>query len=249
MKGLTAYIVDGHELRIRPAPVEREWMDDTDQRFAYRCLPLNIANVHGWEILCTTAFSAIWDGRPSLDAVRIKSRASGAALQAISHFGSGTLTFHVPCLFRTEPGIDLFVTGPLNRPKDAIAPLSGIVETDWSPYTFTMNWKFTRPNHRVHFEIDEPFCHIFPLQRGSLESLMPDIRRLSDEPDLEQEFRKWSESRSVFNADLRNAGSKAAKDKWQKAYFKGMHPSGALGAEKHRSRLRLRPFKIFPSQD
>ena len=53
MKELTAYIIDGHELRIRPAPVERLWMDRTNERSAYRCLPLNIANAHGWEILCT----------------------------------------------------------------------------------------------------------------------------------------------------------------------------------------------------
>jgi hypothetical protein len=242
MKKLTAYVVDGHELRIRPAPVEREWMDDTDQRFAYRCLPLNIANSHGWEILCTTAFSAIWDGRPNLDAVRIRTRSPGTAPPAISHFGSGTLTFHIPCLFRTDPEVDLFVTGPINRPKDGIAALSGIVETDWSPYTFTMNWKFTRPNQRVHFELDEPFCHVFPLARGSLESVMPAVRRLSEQPDLHQEFRKWSESRNVFNADLADPASKAVQDKWQKAYFRGMYPSGAPGPDGHRSRLRLRPF-------
>lgn len=160
MKDLTAYVIDGHELRIRPAPLERAWMDVTDQRFAYRCLPLNIANTHGWEILCTTAFSAIWDGRPGLDAIRIEAQ-SGAGAPAISHFGNGVLTFHVPCLFKTEPGVDLFATGPINRPKDGIAPLTGIIETDWSPYTFTMNWMFTRPQQRVSFEADEPFCHIF----------------------------------------------------------------------------------------
>lgn len=243
MRQLTAYVIDGHELRIRPAPIEREWMDATEQRFAYRCLPLNIANTHGWEILCPTAFSAIWDGRPVLDAVRIKIKQPGAQSPAISHFGSGTLTFHIPCLFRTEPGIDLFVTGPLNRPKDSIAPLSGIVETDWSPYTFTMNWKFTRPNQRVHFEVDEPFCHIFPLQRGSLESVMPTIRKLSEEPELEGEFKKWSEGRNVFNADLKDPASKAVRDKWQKAYFRGVDLSGASGPDDHRSRLRLKPFE------
>ncbi len=40
MKRLTAYVIDGHDMRIRPAPVERQWMDDSDLRFAYRCLPL-----------------------------------------------------------------------------------------------------------------------------------------------------------------------------------------------------------------
>jgi hypothetical protein len=243
MKQLVAYVVDGHELRIRPAPVERQWMDDTNHRFAYRCLPLNIANAHGWEILTPTAFSAIWDGRPSLDAIRIKTKPSGAAAPATSHFGDGILTFHIPCLFRTEPGTDLFLTGPVNRPKDAIAPLSGVIETDWSPYTFTMNWKFTRPNQRVHFDADEPFCHLFPLQRGSLESYTPSLRKLSEEPELEQEFRTWSDSRNRFNADLAKPDSRAVQDKWQKAYFRGVHLSGDAGTDDHRSRLRLRPFK------
>jgi hypothetical protein len=148
----------------------------------------------------------------------------------------------VPCLFRTEPGIDLYVTGPVNRPKDGIAPLSGIIETGWSPYTFTMNWLFTRPHHEVRFEAGEPLCHLFPIQCGQLEELVPAVRKLSENPDLEREHKLWSESRKTFNADLNKPGSKAVQDQWQKAYFRGAMPSGKL-ADGHRSRLRLRPFK------
>ena len=54
---LTAYVVDGHSIDIRPAPLERDWMDNTEQRYAYRCLPLSIANAHGWEILCAAGFT------------------------------------------------------------------------------------------------------------------------------------------------------------------------------------------------
>ena len=32
---LTAYVVDVHTVDIRPAPADREWMDNIDQRFAY----------------------------------------------------------------------------------------------------------------------------------------------------------------------------------------------------------------------
>lgn len=241
MKSLTAYVIDGHDVRIRPAPVERDWMDSTDERFAYRCLPLNIANAHGWEVLCTTPFSAVWDGRKGKDAIRIKSR-SGTTAPAVSHFGDGVLTFHVPCLFRTDPGVDLFVTGPINRPKDAIAPLSGVIETDWSPYTFTMNWKFTRPFQKVYFEADEPYCHLFPLARGSLEEIAPDIRNLSENPDLAREYDQWTKSRNTFNTALTEPDSKASQDKWQKTYFRGSTPSGAPGPSDHKSRLRLKAF-------
>ena len=49
---LICYLRQGWEPLIRPAEPTREWMDRTRLSFAYRCLPLNIANAHGWEILC-----------------------------------------------------------------------------------------------------------------------------------------------------------------------------------------------------
>ena len=111
---LTAYVIDGHQIDIRPAPVEREWMDSTGERFAYRCLPLNIANAHGWEILCPSGFTAVWNGNQDLNAIAIKYDNSDDHRFAISHFGHGTLTFHIPCLFRTEAGWDL-VAQPVRK--------------------------------------------------------------------------------------------------------------------------------------
>jgi hypothetical protein len=237
---LIAYVIDGHHMDIRPAPVEREWMDATGQRFAYRCLPLNIANAHGWEILCPSGFAAVWDGGSEIDAVTVDDP-SGAPM-AISHFGHGTLTFHIPCLFRTEPGFDLMAQGPINRPKDGIAPLSGVIEIDWAPYTFTMNWIFTRPHREVRFERGEPFCHIFPIKRGQLAAVEPELRSLSTEPELERQFKAWNESRSHFNAELQRPGSDAQAERWQKLYYRGLDSDGKTPIEDHVTRLRLRPF-------
>ena len=50
-------------------------------------------------------------------------------------------------------------------------------ETDWSPFTFTMNWKFTRKPAPVAFERDEPFCMVFPVQRGLIEAAEPESAR------------------------------------------------------------------------
>ncbi len=43
---LICHPVSGITPRIVPAPTERRWMDDTPNGFAYRCLPMNIANAH-----------------------------------------------------------------------------------------------------------------------------------------------------------------------------------------------------------
>jgi Family of unknown function (DUF6065) len=224
-----------------PAPLEREWMDNTPQRFGYRCLPLNIANAHGWELLCPSGFSSRWDGFWRKEALHINPDLWTEA-PAVSHFGNGVLTFHVPCLFRTDPGFDLFVTGPINRPKDAIAPLTGVVETDWSAYGFTMNWLFTRANTKVRFEQGEPYCHIFPVERGRLEQIEPEMAALSQVPEVEREHKIWSDSRLTFNANLLRPGSQAEQDRWQKGYFRGLSPAGQPGPAEHRSRLRLKEF-------
>ncbi|MBX9845046.1 MAG: hypothetical protein K2Z80_24880 [Xanthobacteraceae bacterium] len=134
------------------------------------------------------------------------------------------------------------VQGPIKRPKDAIAPLTGVVETDWSPFSFTMNWQFTRTNAPVRFENGEPFCHLMPVRRGELEAVEPELRLLSEAPELKRLHDSWGASRSRFNTDLREPGSAAQAERWQKTYHRGVTPDGVPGAADHRTRVKLRPF-------
>jgi hypothetical protein len=253
---LICYPTAAEPPKIVTAPVERDWMDRSEQGFAYRCLPLNIANAHGWLLLNTVAFVAQWDGGRELGAVSLYANAADGPLLALSHFGHGVLTFQVNALFRTEPGYDLMVTGPLNQPKDGLAPLTGVVETDWAPFTFTMNWKFTRKRTPIAFERDEPFCMIFPLRRGLVEEVEPEVRALETDQELCAAYRAWAGSRRDFNEELKLPGSRAQSQKWQKDYFRGAtpgtpasagaRPGGGSGQADHRTRLKLREFKPAP---
>jgi hypothetical protein len=181
---LTCFPTSSSPPPVVPAPLEREWMDRTSGS-AYRCLPLNIANAHGWMILNEAPFCASWDDTDSTEAITLaRTAGTPGRLLASSHFGYGVLTFSVRGLFRTSPGYDLWVTGPVNTCKDAIQPLSAVVETDWSPATFTMNWRFTRAHTQVSFEADEPFCMVFPMQRGLVERVEPRMWPLNEEKEL-----------------------------------------------------------------
>ena len=113
------------------------------------------------------------------------------------------LTFSVNGLFHTEPGYDLLATGPFNSPKDAVQTLTGIIETDWSPFTFTMNWKFTRKREPIAFERDEPFCMVFPMPRGLVEAVEPEFRSMDEEPAAARRLRTWSESRQAWSVSHR----------------------------------------------
>lgn len=226
---------------MRPAPATRPWMDATTAAYAYRCLPLNIANAHGWEILSPCRFTAVWDGANALESIRITSSAP-AHLLPISHFGHGVLTFHIHAVFRTEPGWNTMVGGPVNRPKDSIQPLVGVVETDWAPYTFTMNWKFTRAFVPIRFDEGEPICAIYPVRREAVRETEPEIRDLASDPELADAYHAWQKSRTDFLADLKTDQSEARAKRWQKAYYRGLMPDGSEADADHATKLQPRPF-------
>ena len=240
---LVCYLFPGWEPRIRAASAKRDWMDAAPESFPYRCLPLNIANGHGWEILSPCGFEVEWNGGLAADDVVVRPDPGSRDRDSpVALFGQGTFTFHVEGLFRTSPGWNLFVSGPPNSAKDGVAPLCGIIETDWSPYTFTMNWRLTRPNNVVRFEENEPFAHIFPIQRGAIEGIEPTFAPLDDDPDLKAQFQDWSRSRDAFHERMRTDPPDNPSERWQKLYYRGQRPDGQCPVADHQSKLRVREF-------
>ena len=137
---------------------------------------------------------------------------------------------------------------PYNRPEDGISALTGIIETDWAPFTFTMNWKFTRADHSASF-----------FERRADLPLLPDPARWTEivstacssrsprNPELAQAVAGWKEERKLFNADLKKPGSGPRAQKWQKQYYRGVWPDGERrGGDDHQVHLRLKPFVISP---
>jgi hypothetical protein len=237
---LTAYKLqpDGHQ--IITGPPGRPWMDKTHQRSAYHCLPMLIANQNGWLLLNDRRVCMNWNGEPGISAITFEGvhypMEDLDGFGAMSHFGSGIVSFTIPYLFRTSPGYNLLVRGPANHPKDGISPLEGVVETDWTSATFTMNWKITRKRTWITFEPGEPIAMIVPQQRGLLEQFEPDIAAINTVPALRNQITKWQNSRSAFNEQLKAPDSGAAKQGWQKEYFQAQ-------VEGHQRKLRLQPFE------
>ena len=239
MKKLIAYRLNDHAPRMVPAVSERAWMSETQFRFAYRCLPLTIANSMGWEVLCPVPIVAEWNGGVETGDIEIET-AGGRESNWIaqSHFGHGVLTFQLHHLFRTESGIGLWVRGSPNLPKDGICPLEGIVETDWLNFTFTMNWKFTRPG-RISFDKDEPFCFLTPLDYHGLDEVEPEIVPMDANAELATAFHDYEDKRQEFIEKLEAGDPETLRTGWQKWYMRGVQPSGEVGNSAHLSKLRV----------
>lgn len=244
---LRAYHAPGRrELEIVAASRWRDWMDGTDERWPNRCLPLLMANESAWWLLNPCGFTAVWDGGQADNSLRIALDDERAQDPLVaSMFGYGILTWTIPYLFRTDPGWNLLARGPANLPRDGISPLEGLVETDWSTATFTMNWKLTRPQHPVRFEEAEPFCAIVPQRRNELEAFRPWKGSLADNNELEHGFRRWERSRDerIILKFVSRYGKVRGFDprSWQTDYFRGQTPDGEQALE-HQTKRRLRPF-------
>ncbi len=238
---ITAYEVTERPMALRTAQRARDWMDVLPDRFAYRCLPLAMANQVGWEVLNPVDFTARWNGRPGLDAIRIKFHGEPLPLVG-SHFGHGVLTFTPGYLFRTTKAHNLWIKGPANAPKDGIAPLEGIIETDWAPFTFTMNWKFTRKRLKVTFEKDEPIACLMPYPRFYAGKFEPELRNINEDAKLYAQYTGWRDDRLRFNEELKQPGSEAQKEGWQRSYMKGEDQTGQAFAG-HQTKVLMKDFK------
>ena len=237
---ITAYAVIEEPMELRAARRARDWIEDLPERFAYRCLPLAIANQVGWEILNPVAFTASWNGKPGLDAIKFRFHGEPSSIIG-SHFGHGIMTFSPGYLFRTTKSHNLYVKGPANRPRDGIAPLEGLVETDWAPFTFTMNWQFTRKRHKVTFEQGEPICTILPYPRHYAQKFDPTISSINENPKLYRQYVDWREDRIRFNEQLQVEGSVAANEGWQRTYMKGENQAGNTFAG-HQTKIQMKEF-------
>ncbi len=236
---IVAYSAWGFDVAIVPAWAKRDWMDATAFGFAYHCLPMTLASQSGWFVLAPHGAVAEWDGGLTATALRVEILGQPRSVQAMSQVGSGILTWTIPYVFRTPPGWGLLCRGPANYVKDGVQPLEGLIETDWSMASFSMNWKLTRPG-RVEFLAGEPVAMLVPHRRGDLEAFTARKAELASNPALDEGYRTWIISRQEFLARKRRGDLEAIHEKYQKHYFLGCTNDGVFFEGHQKKRLLSR---------
>ncbi|MFI5455775.1 MAG: DUF6065 family protein [Isosphaerales bacterium] len=224
------------------ADLQRDWMDATPHRYAYRCLPLTIMNQTGWWIKNPIGFTATWRGQrePGTVDLRFDNSADNWGRWINSQFGEGIITWNTPFLFRTKPaGSRLLICGPANYFKTNVHPLSALIESDWISMSFTMNWKIMVPNQPVRFELGEPLFQAIPLASNvcaDLEDASVSYQKLSDNPELLRAYQEWSQERGRFH-DAKTLGYVKPND-WQKDYFQGRDAMGRDADSYHMTKVK-----------
>lgn len=247
---ITAYKVSNDAMELHPSSNKRKWMDETPDKFAYRCLPLQIANASGWVLLNPCDLIISWNGGNRKDDLTIHIARSDMNYGGCP-FGYGIVTFHPGYIFRTTDNYDLLMTGPPNYFYDFMSPLTGIVETFWLPFTTTMNWKLNRPGT---FEIkkNDPLAFIMPIPH-----LFPDIeaetKDIRHDPELMQTFNTWAHDRTKLSEALDHLEKTGQgingidptdpSTTWERTYFQGKTKDGK-DIDAHATKVRMPKFKL-----
>jgi hypothetical protein len=212
--------------------LKRDWMEASDEKYAYRCLPLNVANQHGLAVYPNSDISVVWNGGKTVESINI---IEGGGITT-SVFRDGILTFHLPFLVRTPKGYSVYITGCPNHPIDNAYALTGVFESDWAPYSFTMNWKLTSVNNIITFKKTDPICFFFPVERDALEKFEYISENIEDQ---EEDYRKQYYN-FVLSRDNFLNGSSENKEGWQKNYFQGKNPDGTkCPFDNHKTKIRI----------
>lgn len=251
---------------LYPASPRTDWGDRWTSKHPYKCLPMRMASSYGWELRCPETIHVTWNGGQHPDDVQVRNVMGQKVVWAEGHFGGGILTFLTGYIFRTEKDWGLWSMGKPNDCKPGITALSGINETDWLPFSFTMNWKFDEnfPSKKkggsVTFKAGDCFCFIFPVRLNDIDDVQPIIADLEEDPELMEEYKLYSYNRDKVNMiiqkqnefDDMKAKSELAgcpvyakrpenKKGSQMHYMRGKKVKGERGKFNHKTKLRVKP--------
>jgi len=225
--------------KIIKSSVKRDWMNELKDKFAYRCLPMNIANQCSWSVLCPSDIKVTWNGDNSLEGLTVEYLNENNPFHfASSNFGYGTLTFHSDFVLTTTGTNCIYCKGPANSHKTNLQPLEGIIETFWLPFTFTMNWRFQEPGF-VYFEKDEPIFSFFPIDLNYVESFQIKTESIHDNLELLQKYNTYSEARTDFINKNYVEFQNNEMPFWQKFYTQGKCPFTNFKEPNHKSKLDI----------
>ena len=153
------------------------------------------------------------------------------------------MTFALPYVFQTTPGYNLQITGPANLHKQGIQPLSGIIETDWLPRSFTMNWKFDTPGKVIVFEKHEPIGMIKPLKRMQPETFEAEILPLDQFPQHEI-LAKLNTRRNKIHQRVYANEQVSFNERYDRFYFHGYEDENSTEAfPEHQMKLDIPEFE------
>lgn len=201
--------VKAHQIAptIKQSRLKRDWMDDTYNKHAYRCLPVSTANVNGWEVVLQQDIVVKWDGGNAVPKIisgdNYSETKNGVTYdRLIANCNKiGMIDISFGWAFKTDPDYNVLITGSPNYFIEGAVPLTASIPSDWWPDPVDISWKLTKVNEEVTFPAGMPFAFITVYPRNLMPEMEVEVEYLWDKPKLIEERTAYSDAKMRRNIE------------------------------------------------
>lgn len=166
MINLTVYKLSENSANIEPLSAKRDWMDETEEKHAYRCFPLALTNQLGWAISFPEDITFMWDGIISTFPDNVK------ILQGEKYCttgrGNATISFNTGLTFRTDKNYSLLSYPAPNYFLDGATPFTTLMSTSFFEGPLPVSWRITKPYTPITIKAGEPVIAVVPISLTDL---------------------------------------------------------------------------------
>jgi hypothetical protein len=208
--------------------VNRDWMDESIDKHAYKCLPVTLANCLGWSFSLPEDISFILHS--STGHVEIL---SGHKYSSVDRT-NGTISFISGITIRSEKPQSLLIMPVPNQFIDGVSPFTSVVNTSVLKAPIPSAWKITRYDQAITIKSGTPITAIIPI---SLTDLEDTCFELMDDKLEDEHYKYIAEYREKFTEIIN-------EKKYTHMYRDNVDHLGNIRGEHERKALRLKITKI-----
>lgn len=174
MSNVEVYKHLGHPVKIEQTQVQRQWMDNTDDKHAYKCFPVSLVNTIGWSISFLEDIEFIWDGISDTSEHHV-TILKGPEGVCNTQRGNATVSFYTGLYFKTEENMTMLSIVPPNYFIDGATPFTSLITTSFFEDALPVAWRVTRPNVKITIPAGTPVITVIPVSLGELAKVELDI--------------------------------------------------------------------------
>jgi hypothetical protein len=169
-------------VKIEQTPIQRNWMDNTDDKHAYKCFPVSLVNTIGWSVSFLEDIEFIWDGISNTEDHHVKVLKAPEGV-CNTQRGNATISFYTGLHFKTEEDMSILSIVPPNYFIDGAMPFTSIISTSFFEDAYPVAWRVTRPNEKITIPAGTPVATLIPISIAGLAEVELDIHDKIFDPE------------------------------------------------------------------
>lgn len=229
MKIITARRTRDGGANLEQISARRTWMDETPEKHAYMCFPLNLTNKLGWGVSFPRDIRVVWDGITDTTPDHI-TVLEGSEFVSTTR-GNATLSFNSCLKFTTDEETSILAMPVPNLFTRGAQCYTTLISTSFYLHELPLSWRLTEPDQEIFIPAGTPVAALLPI---SLTSLEQDYELQIQEEHPDQSY--WAEVRKY--GEFADAGNAVAD--WSKMYREALDYNGNTVGKHETKSIKLK---------